>query len=363
MKSLNVMNLDFNLLAILNGYNSIVLTRVWNEMGTMHIEINSEVTNASLITLNTIVWLGKDFDRVYIVERIEEVFENGIIVRKIDCLAIESLLRDYITIPPTGDERDTITGTREQIVRGWVDNNTINPEDANRVQYEIALGTYNGYGTTITEGSRYKNLAEEIKRVLLPESLSWKLILDVLNSTFVFNVYEAVDKSYGSLTPESKILFGSEYGNISTYTRVVDNLSEKTYVYAGGQGEGIARTIVEVAATGDRRKELFVDARDISDTGELQERALQNLSDNQVIDNFEFEVIERQYTYGTDYDLGDIVTIVIDKNTYYDKQIIKITEIHERNKIQVIPEFGSTTQGLSDKLKKFVSRLSVVETV
>jgi len=361
MKSLNVMGLDFTLKAIINGYNSIVLTRIWNDVGSMHIEINKDVLNANLITIDSLVWLGTDINKVYIVERIEETFENGAIILKFDCLAIESLLQDFITVPPVGDAYDVVTGTRELIVRTWLDNNAIS--DISRNQYPIILGTYYGYGSSITEQTRYKNLLEEIKRILLPELLSFNLILDNANQQLIFNVYESVDKTYDNAPESTKIIFGSEYGNISKYVRFVDNVSEKNYMYVAGQGQGELRTVIQRYRTADRRKELFVDARDISDTADLQERGDQHLSEYQSVDNFEFEVIDRQYSYETDYDLGDIVTIVLEENTYYDRQIVKITEIYEKNKINIIPEFGTIPMNFVNKINKVKSRIAVVETV
>lgn len=357
MKSLNVMGLDFVLKAIINGYNSIVLSRVWNDVGTMHIEINKDVLNADLITINSLVWLGSDINKVYIVERIEETFENGAIVLKIDCLAIESLLQDFITIPPIGEAYDIVTGTRELVVRNWITNNLT------RNTYPIILGTYLGYGLTITEQTRYKNLLDEVKRILLPEYLSFKLLLDNANQEFVFNVYQPTDKTYDNGPELTKIIFGAKYGNISKYSRLIDYSSEKNHLYVAGQGEGELRTVIERSQTADRRKELFVDARDLSDTADLQERGDQNLTEYQFIDNFEFEVIDRQYSYEVDYDLGDIVTIVLTEGVYFDRQIIKITEIYEKDKMNIIPEFGTIQMNFANKINKVKSRISVMETV
>lgn len=357
-KSLNVMDLDFNLKAIINGYNSVVLTRTWCGVGEIDIEINSSVPNSELITIDSLVWLGSDTNKVYIIESIEERFENNVIVYTIKGLALESLLQDFITVPPGGSGYDVVNNTREYIVRQWVYNNIINDRD----QYPIVLGTYNSLGSTITEQTRYKNLLEEIIRVLYPENLNFKLDLDITNQQFIFNVSEPVDRTYTGGTPTTKVLFGVRFGNMSTYTKSIDNLFEKNYAYVGGQGEEELRTIVEVSAVTVRRKEMFVDARDVDTTPELTERGTQALAQLQSIDNLEFEIIERQYMYETDFDLGDIVTIVYDQDTHYDRQIIRITETYEKNQNKVECEFGVTPQTLSNKLRQFNSRLTIIST-
>lgn len=360
MKSLNVMDLDFNLKAIINGYNSAVVERVWNGIGVINVEINSSVPNANLITIDSLIWLGLDTNKVYIVEKIEESFENNVIVYKIEGLALESLLSDFITVPPMGSGYDVVTNTREYIVRQWVYNNCINY--VGRDQYPIVLGTYNTLGSSITEQTRYKNLSEEIIRVLYPENLTFKLNLDISNQQFVFNVYEPVDRTYMGATVTEKVLFGVRFGNMSTYNRTLNNLQEKNYAYVGGQGEEELRTIVEVSNVTNRRKEVFVDARDVDTTGELTERGGQNLAELQSIDNLEFEIVERQYQYETNFDLGDIVTIVYGQSEYYDRQIIRIVETYEKGQNKVECEFGITPQTLSKQLRQFNSKLTIIST-
>jgi hypothetical protein len=208
----------------------------------------------------------------------------------------------------------------------------------------------------------YKNLAEEIIRVLYPENLTYKLNLNITNQQFIFNVYEPVDRTYTGASVSEKVLFGVRFGNMSTYNRTLNNLQEKNHAYVGGQGEEELRTIVEVSNVTNRRKEIFVDARDVDTTGELTERGGQSLAELQSIDNLEFEIIERQYQYETNFDLGDIVTIVYGQSEYYDRQIIRIVETYEKGQNKVECEFGITPQTLSKQLRQFNSKLTIIST-
>ena len=363
MKTLNIMSLSFTYKAAIKGYESITMNRVWNGIGSITLYINSSVTNADLIAEDDLIWFDKEYNKVFIVEKIQDVFSNGVNQYEIKATHINTFIKDFITIPPSGQAYDRDTGTREGVARSWVNANCINPADNDRAQYPIVLGTLAGLGSSITEQTRYKILSDELVRILAPENLGWCLEIDLVNEQFTFNVLEGSDLTSGQST-NNRVMFGLKYGNISNYKRVKDSLAEKTVAYVGGQGEGAARTIVEVESTGyTRRKEKFVDARDLSNTSELTERGQQALSELAAINSYEFDVLERQYAYETDWDLGDFVTVVVDKNNYIDLQIKKVKEVYEAGNIQVTPEFGKPERTLSNIIKAMNDRVSIVETI
>ncbi len=363
MKILHIMGLDFTYKAAIRGYESVIITREWNGIGSMTLTINSEITNAGLIEVDDVIWFDNDYNKAHIIETIEEVQQGSNRSLRIVANHVNTLLRDYITIPPSGSAYHAVTGTREAVVRAWVNSNAISPTDTSRAQYPIALGTLRGFGASITEQTRYKPLSEEISRVLKPQDLGWCLELDLSNSRFVFNVLQGVDRKAGQ-SVNSRVLFGIQYGNISGFNKVKSNAAAKTVAYVGGQGTGASRTIVKVDASGtNRKKEIFIDSRDINISAQLTERGNQKLIEALPIDKFEFKVLNKQFQYETDYNLGDFVTVVIDKNTNSDLQIQKISEVYEKGLIQVVPEFGKPERTLSDIIGSLSNRLTVNETI
>jgi len=358
MKTLNIMSLGFTYKAAIKGYESGTLKRSWNGVGKLNLTISSEVPNIKLLEEDDILYFDKEYHKAYIVERIEA--EETPQVYNIEALSINSLLADYVTVPPTGQAEDTQTGTREQIVRAWITNNCIPPQ-AGRPDYPITLGTLKGLGETISDRTRYKNLADEITRVLAPENLGWGLELDIPNSQFIFNVYEGVDRTKDASGYTPRVYFGLKYNNIVAPKQVKDQIGSKTSAYVGGQGEGSARTIVKVTSTtASRIREVFIDARDVDNTDELEERGNQTLAESAPINSFEFEVLNRQFKYETDYDLGDFVTVVRDKDHIENLQIKHVTEVYERNNIHITPEFGKaepTTKDIINNLKTRIAKL------
>lgn len=359
MKTLHVMGLDFTYKAALQGYESVVLRRSWNGIGEMDLTISSEVPNASLIAENDLLYFGKDYHKAYIVERIETVGTPTDLIIK--ALSVDSLLADYITSPPAGYAEDVQSGTREQVVRGWVTTSCI-PPDPDRPGYSIALGTYQGYGGTTSDRTRFKNLADEIARVLAPENLGWGLTLDVPGKQFIFNVYQGTDRTKDASGYSPRVYFGLRYNNIQNPRQIKDQIGARTVAYVGGQGAGVDRTIVKVTATGANRiRETFVDARDTDALPELTERGSQALAEAAPIDAYEFEVLNRQFRYESEYDLGDFVTVVRDKDTYENLQIKHITEVYERGNVHVLPEFGKAEPTQKDIIGGISARVATLE--
>lgn len=362
MKTLNIMSINFTYKAAIKGYESIIVNRVWNGIGSMIIHIGSNISNADLIAEDDLIWFDKEYKKVFIVERIQKTFENGVEQYEIKVAHINTLIKDYITIPPSGQAYDRVTGTREAVARSWVESNCINPADNNRKQYPIVLGSLQGLGSSITEQTRNKNLAEEIERILSPDNLGWYLVLDSENKRFIFNVERGNDLTAGQ-SINNRVMFGLKYGNMANFKKVRDSQAEKTVAYVGGQGEGADRTIIKVESTGHtRRKEKFVDARDINDSEGLAERGQQALSDLAAINSYEFEVLDRQYAYETDWNLGDFITVVVDKENYMDLQVKKVREVYEAGNIQVVPEFGSPERTVGKIFRSISERIAVVET-
>lgn len=360
MVTLNVMKLNFTYKMTLRGFNYIHVDRKWNGVDVLTMEINSQVTNADLIEVDDVMWLNQELHKGFVVERIEEVLQGNTINYEITAVSINSLLRDYITVPPNGGYH-SVTGTRETIVRTWVDANCINPIETSRKQYPIVLGTIKGIGSSLTDQTRYKVLTDEISRVLLTEDLGYGLEIDIANKRFVFNVYEGVNRtSLQSVNP--RVLFGLKYGNIADYKKVKDTTGTKNVIYVAGQGEGADRTIVKVTGLGTRKKETFVDARDTDLLNELTERGNQKLTELSEINNYEFETIERQFKYGIDYELGDYVTVVLDKDNIQHLQLQKVKEVYEAGKISIVPEFGKPEKTITSVVQSTSKRIASLET-
>lgn len=195
MKVLYIMELDFTQVAALAGYESVTIERIWNGISRMSLRIAADVRHADELIADRVIWFDREYDQAFVIEAVTRTLIDGAIMIDLEALHVNSLLRDYITVPPAGYATDAQTGTREQIVRAWVDNNAIDPTDASRQQYPIALGDYAGIGDSITASTRYKGLADEVSRILGAEHLGWVVRLDLEASEYVFEVLGGEDRT------------------------------------------------------------------------------------------------------------------------------------------------------------------------
>lgn len=362
MKMLKVMDLSFNFKAVMGGYEGFVLERSWNGPAYLTLKIAKDKPNTNFLVKDNILWFDDEVHKAFIIERVTETLEGNSRMLEVVASSLSSLIRDYITIPPAGSAEQVVTDNREGVVRSYVTSNVISPADSTRAQYPIVLGTDNNYGDTVTVRTRYKNLAEEITSVLNPNNLGWRLDLDFTQNKIVFKVLAGVNRTAGQST-NARVLFGTKYGNLAKFEKVVDTLSSRTVAFVGGQGEGSARTVQKVSTTGaTRKREVFVDARNVTDTAELTDKGKQTLYESADITNFTFEVINRQFEYETDWNLGDFVTIVQEDGTTFDRQVLKVQEQYEKGRISVVPEFGEVGLSVGTKFASVDARLSQLET-
>lgn len=132
-------------------------------------------------------------------------------------------------------------------------------------------------------------------------------------------------------TVDNVVVFGLEYGNLAKPKLVLDYTKEVTVVYAGGQGEGSLREIVEVEDT-DRsgrspwgRREAFIDARNESATAGVTAKAYGRLDAGKPRLIFTGILLSTaQAVYGTDWAFGDRVFVTY-RGTQYEALVRAVT--------------------------------------
>ena len=120
-----------------------------------------------------------------------------------------------------------------------------------------------------------------------------------------------------------------------------------------GEGEGTSRVRQDLGtASGIDRYELYVDARDLStNEGQITEseylemlktRGLEKLAEHPIKEEFDGEVIpDNTYVLGTDYNLGDVVTIRNEFGMTATSRIIETIECEDETGHTFIPTFDT----------------------
>lgn len=136
--------------------------------------------------------------------------------------------------------------------------------------------------------------------------------------------------------------FGKEWGNLEAPDLVYDYSNEVTVVYAGGQGEGDDREVVEVEdsdrrnATPWNRREVWVDAATQNTTDEITEAARTTLDMERPRIVFNGTLKDTPQTrYGVDWEFGDTVTAE-HRGLQFDGDVDKVRLDKSRDGLEVI---------------------------
>lgn len=197
---------------------------------------------------------------------------------------------------------------------------------------------------------RYSSLEEDVRTICEEFGLGVYAYLDAENRIF-WDIYKGVDRTKDQTANPRLIL---SYDNDTLDASDLENtLAITNYLVVAGQGEGADRAIAIVgSATGFRRVEGFVDARDLEDASLLPARGAAKLAEygDSVLFTARASVYLRD-RYRTDFDLGDLCTIL---ESYGDIQfeinarITEITECYEDGVMTLDLNFGYDRTGLAD---------------
>lgn len=154
--------------------------------------------------------------------------------------------------------------------------------------------------------------------------------------------------------PEAKpnLVLARHYGNMKVDEITLSTENKKNYAIVLGEGEGDARFRVYVdLSSGEQKRSMFVDARDIlREEGESDEsygarltaRGIEQLLTKQ--GTWECALTPLAQEFGARYDLGDIVTVLLqDYGMKIQSRIQRFTQQSQNNKIDTVVEVGNIT--------------------
>lgn len=258
---------------------------------------------------------------------------------------VKSIIERRIIVPPKGRDYDKYSGNTESVVKHYVYISCVNPIDTSRKIPNLIIADNKNRGARINWESRYKNLLSEIETISTSGSIGWFIYIDINLKKLVFDVEIGVDRT-ATQDNNSRVIFCSEFDNISNAVHTISAVNYRNIAYVGGQGEGTEREVIEVKkgnSLGLKRREVFIDARDISDSGNLSDRGLAKLSKYDNVINTESVALNNGLIYESDWNLGDIVTIKSKINNN-DLRITEVREIYEEYlKIEIaVGQIGNT---------------------
>lgn len=217
----------------------------------------------------------------------------------------------------------------------------------------VELGQLNDFNETVNFQATYKNLLTMEEKLSQLSNIGFRFRPDFTNKVIYFETYKGVDRSRNQ-SDRAFVEFSDMFDNLNSIENRQNDQLLKTVGYVGGQGEGPERVFVTIgddSLTGLERREVYIDAKDISSEDITQSeyldllraRGAERMEDYMFSDSYECATIPLgNYEYKKDYDLGDIVTIrKTDWNLNMALRITEVQEVYEHGSATIVPIFGS----------------------
>lgn len=349
-----VLNADFESIAVIDTYESMIWTDRYNAYGDFEIYFAMDESLLEYIKEDYYLWL-KESDHSMIIEdiKIDADTEEGnrlIVTGR----SLESILERRIIWG-----QRIFSGNLQNAIQTMLNENIISPSVADRkIANFIFVPSTDSKITSLTIDNQYTgdDLYTVIKGLCEENNIGFKIVLTDDNQ-FAFSLYAGADRSYDQ-TENPYVVFSPNFENIINSNYFSSKAGYRNVTLVAGEGEGASRkTTVVGSASGLDRRELFTDARDISSDTEdgtlsdaeyiaqLRTKGLKNLADHMITTAFEGEVeVTRLFKYGEDFFIGDIVQIA---NEYGNENSAYISELIISNSdegLSIYPTFKTISK-------------------
>lgn len=331
--------MDFNIydssgvwVGIIEEPTSAIWTRSYNKPGDFEIYTPATPELLDLIAEDCFITRQGD-DGVMVVERLELTTdaEDGDFV-KIKGRSAACLLDRRIVYNQT-----TLIGRADQAVYKLINENAINPSNTDR-KLPLVMDVPDVLADAISAQHTGTNLLEAVEAICAAYGIGFRVVSD--NKTeLVLRVELYVGKDLrADQAINSPVIFSPEFENLLSTNYAFDVSKLKNVAIVAGEGEGKARKrAVYGAGAGLMRREIFVDARDMSTndgeisasdyTAQLEARGAEKLAEAQAVEAFDGEVdTTHTFTLDVDYTVGDIVTVENEYGIRADSRIAAVSE-------------------------------------
>lgn len=374
-----VLNDKFERIAIIDNYASFIWTTRYNSPGEFEIYMPADASMLSLFKkgyyitkeIYTVIYrVYNDYNDLTYAQLEDSTYNELSYVSeynpnaKKQTMIIESVKLttdvedgDYITVAGRSLEsilsrrivwgRTSLRGRIEDSIRALIYDNIIDPIDSERAIPQLKLGTYANLDDTTDSQFLGDNILDIVNTICQQKDVGYKITL--VGGIFYFQLYTGVDRSY-SQTVNPWVVFSPQYENIlsTEYTSDATNYRNSALVSGGGDAYGEARFRVAVGtATGLDRREMYVDAGDISNSDAtmpdyayidtLRNKGYEALANAAIKPEFSGELDTRQSMYQKDYDVGDIVQLETEYGVHARARVTEVVECWDELGYKAIP--------------------------
>ena len=328
-------------------------TKRWTKSGnfTLVFPFDKEILQA--LRLNGTIYLDSDW------LFIQNVSYNGkqITVTGKDCKA---LLETRVAIPDnTGyTGYSSVSGTTAYCIRQYLNQNCINPTDTNR---KLPL-VFEGGATGLLSDSymaRFEYLSDIVTAMCENADIGYDIRGYIASSGFKFYTLKGVDRSFDQ-DVNPRVIFSSSWRNVlsQSFEHGVENVFTAVYGTDNGNYSKLVErnpdypqqaldmsnpSDIAKIVKGIARRECNVTVGISNSDSWFEKYALNDVKDN--IKTESFDIIVPFSNYGTDYSLGDTVTIKDDfLNNRFNRVITEVTKSYQQGQRSISLVLGIPKQ-------------------
>ena len=365
-------NDTFEAIGGINQFTSLIWPDAYNGYTTF--ELNAPVTpeNKTLIKQDNVIWCGGD--KAAKIEIINfDVNDEGEKVFKVKGRTLEHILTSRIIWGTYSCTNKNSSTAMYEIVN----NQCVNPTDSYRKIPFLECAEDEQIGKIVSFQKTGGEVYDAITSIAKDSDLGFDILFRPKEKKLIFKVHEGVDRTIVTESNEGQniVVFSTDLEDILKSSYYTNNQDVKTLAYVAGEGEGSTRKYIisgNSATQGFKRKEMYVDARDLQSTIEdengvtselnndeyndlLNDRGTEKLAECQLIETFEASmrvVGNIQYVYGVDYFKGD--KVIVQDNEIGVQVVAKITEVSENydDEYELEITFGYSSPSLINKIKQ-----------
>ena len=344
-----VLNQNFETIDIIDNYESLIWTDRYFEYGDFELYLPMQKHLLESLQKDNYLYI-RDSEHVMIIEDFEITTDAEIGSRlTVTGRSLESILERRIIWG-----QKTYSGIIQAIIKSMITDAIISPEIESR---KIDNFVFQDSSDESAEGDSVdlqftgNNLYDSVSVLCKTIGAGFQVILDADNN-FVFSLYSGRDRSYAQ-DANPYVVFSPSFENIIDSRYVETNSSYRNVTLVAGEGEGSERKTITVGdGNGLLRRELFVDARDISSqtqegtltdeqyNAQLTERGNERLQEYIASTAFEGKAeTSRMFRYGEDFFMGDIVQITNEFGMESRARITEIIRSQNEEGLAVYPTF------------------------
>lgn len=320
-------------------------TKRWSGVGDFSLVLPYSDSLLTLLSINGVITYDGDWLFIQTIQ----YDRQRITLSGKDCKGLLDLrLTEYGGTSVSGAEGyDVVSGTTAVCVKHYLDANAISPATSAR-SLPLMWDTSSVSGlASDSYMARLEYLSEVVKKLCDGADIGYDVTGILSGSLFKFTLLHGTDRSF-SQSANPRVIFSPSWGNVRSmsFEHSVDSLLNVIYAVDTNQ---VTNTIIRGSDTpsGVGRRESTVSVS-VSSTDPATAGYFDKYAIAQAADNVEFHsyTIEPSVSgYGTDYSLGDIVTVLEPAtNNKYNATITEITKAYSQGKRDITITLGDQKQ-------------------